>query len=135
MNLALTLFCFVCAVLAAQPGRTGQVSVTLMTSADRVVLTEDCGTPGPDSACTPTAMPFEIAAIAEGFKSRTLTYTYTVTAGKIQGAGARVRWDLSGLEPGNYSVSVKVRDGRGVSVTDSKKVKVEMCTCVVESPP
>jgi len=43
-----------------------------------------------------------------------LTYNYTVTAGKIRGTGAKVIWDLNGISPGTYSITVGVDDGCGI---------------------
>lgn len=43
-----------------------------------------------------------------------LVYQYTVSGGTIQGTGANVTWDVSGLRPGTYTLSVAVDDGCGV---------------------
>jgi hypothetical protein len=134
MKLALTLVCCMYAMAAAPPGLLRQTSVTLITPTDRVVLTENCGMQEPSPACTPTTLPIALATITKGFKSQKLAYTYTVSAGKILGEGADVRWDASGLKPGVYTVSVKVRDRRGGIRTDSRKMTVEICTCIVEAP-
>lgn len=42
-----------------------------------------------------------------------LVYNYDVTAGKIIGRGAHVKWDLTDTGPGTYSVRVWVDDGFG----------------------
>lgn len=42
-----------------------------------------------------------------------LVYNYTVTAGKIIGSGANVKWDLTGVLPGTYEIKVGVDDGCG----------------------
>lgn len=42
-----------------------------------------------------------------------LVYQYTVSGGTIQGTGANVTWDVSGLRPGTYTLSVAVDDGCG----------------------
>ncbi|HEX8288954.1 MAG TPA: hypothetical protein VF556_13210 [Pyrinomonadaceae bacterium] len=43
-----------------------------------------------------------------------LTYNYSVSGGKIVGQGAKVVWDLSGVEPGIYTITAGVDDGCGV---------------------
>jgi len=40
-----------------------------------------------------------------------LTYSYTATGGTVDGTGADVRWNPSGLAIGNYTVTAKVSDG------------------------
>jgi hypothetical protein len=55
-----------------------------------------------------------------------LTYNYTVSAGKIEGTGARVIWDLTGVSPGSYTITAGVDDGCGVcgkTVTKTVVVK------------
>jgi len=56
-----------------------------------------------------------------------VAFVYKVTAGKIVGAGAKVKWDLSGVEPGVYTITAGVNDGSGVLAT--KTVKVETLQC------
>jgi predicted metalloprotease with PDZ domain len=57
----------------------------------------------------------KIDVSAEGFDKEgdVLTYNYTVSAGKIVGAGAKVVWDLTGVEPGTYTINVMADDGCG----------------------
>ncbi|MGI9036917.1 MAG: hypothetical protein ACR2GD_12895 [Pyrinomonadaceae bacterium] len=42
-----------------------------------------------------------------------LTYSYTVSEGKIIGRGEKVIWDLSGVKAGTYKITVAVDDGCG----------------------
>lgn len=42
-----------------------------------------------------------------------ITYNYEVTGGKIIGKGAKVIWDLSGIDIGTYKITVNVDDGCG----------------------
>lgn len=42
-----------------------------------------------------------------------LTYSYTVSGGRITGQGANVTWDLSGVRPGTYTITSAVDDGCG----------------------
>ncbi|NNE67877.1 MAG: hypothetical protein HKN33_15040 [Pyrinomonadaceae bacterium] len=62
-----------------------------------------------------------------------LTYNYTVSGGRIVGQGANVSWDLSGVNPGEYTLTAAVDDGCGVcSDPMTKTVKVRDCDCEKE---
>lgn len=57
-----------------------------------------------------------------------LVYSYTVSAGRIIGQGAKVIWDLTGIKPGEYKITVAVDDGCGFcGKTMTKTVKVVEC--------
>lgn len=43
-----------------------------------------------------------------------LTYNYTIPGGRIVGTGAKVRWDLNGVQAGTYTITVGVDDGCGI---------------------
>jgi outer membrane protein OmpA-like peptidoglycan-associated protein len=53
-----------------------------------------------------------------------LTYSYTATGGSVDGTGADVRWNPSGLALGTYTVNAKVDDGRGGTATCAADVVV-----------
>lgn len=53
-----------------------------------------------------------------------LTYSYTATGGTVDGTGADVRWNPSGLAVGSYTVNAKVDDGRGGTATCSTDIAV-----------
>jgi hypothetical protein len=56
----------------------------------------------------------------------TLVYRYTVTGGRVVGSGADVMWDLSGVKPGKYTITVGTDDGCGVcGNTMTKEVTVQ----------
>lgn len=60
-----------------------------------------------------------------------LTYNYTVSGGKIIGTGASVIWDLSGVKPGNYTITAGVDNGCGVcgtTRTETVVVKEPFCS-------
>ena len=42
-----------------------------------------------------------------------LTYSYSATGGAVNGNGPNARWELAGLNPGNYSATAQVNDGHG----------------------
>lgn len=60
-----------------------------------------------------------------------LTYNYTVSGGRIVGTGASVSWDLSGLQPGTYTITAGVDDGCGLcGQTQTQTVTIAECQCV-----
>jgi hypothetical protein len=65
----------------------------------------------------------------------TLLYTWSVTGGRLTGDGRAVAWDLSGVNPGTYTVTVDVNDGNAHTVNGSATVTVADCTeCVPPCP-
>ena len=54
-----------------------------------------------------------------------LTYTWRANAGQIVGSGAAVDFDTTGLAPGNYTVTVRVDDGRGGAADCSSSIEVK----------
>lgn len=66
-----------------------------------------------------------------------LTYSYTVSGGRVVGQGANVSWDLGGVNPGTYTITAGVDDGCGIcgkTVTKTITVKecpdcIDVCTC------
>jgi len=54
-----------------------------------------------------------------------LTYSYTTTGGKIIGTGPNVQFDSTGLQPGTYTVTCTVDDGRGGTAQSSGNVEVK----------
>ncbi|HEX8564936.1 MAG TPA: PKD domain-containing protein [Pyrinomonadaceae bacterium] len=66
-----------------------------------------------------------------------LVYQYTVSGGTIQGTGANVTWDVSGLRPGTYTLSVAVDDGCGVCGQPRQEtIRVVECPdCRTPPPP
>ncbi len=57
-----------------------------------------------------------------------LTYNYTVSGGRVVGSGASVQWDLSGLQPGSYTITAGVDDGCGLcGQTKTETVRVVSC--------
>jgi hypothetical protein len=54
-----------------------------------------------------------------------LSYTWRANAGQVTGNGAAVDFDTSGLAPGNYTVTVRVDDGRGGAADAMAAVEVK----------
>lgn len=58
----------------------------------------------------------------------TLTYNYTVSAGRVVGQGASVNWDLSGVKPGTYTITAAADNGCGFcGKTETKTIVVREC--------
>jgi len=59
-----------------------------------------------------------------------LTYNYTVSGGRIVGSGANVTWDLSGVRPGTYTITVGADNGCGIcGTTKTETITVRECDC------
>ena len=59
-----------------------------------------------------------------------LTYSYTVSGGRIVGSGANVTWDLSGVRPGTYTITAGADNGCGVcGTTKTETITVKECDC------
>jgi outer membrane protein OmpA-like peptidoglycan-associated protein len=86
----------------------------------------------PVASCsaTPTSVyqgstdPVTIHVAATDADNDPLTYAYTATGGTVDGTGADVRWNPSGLALGSYTINAKVDDGRGGTATCATDVAV-----------
>jgi len=70
-----------------------------------------------------------------------LTYTWSSTAGKVDGSGPQVRWLSNGVPVGSASITAKVDDGRGGAAASTVSVNVETkpnhpptITCFADRP-
>lgn len=83
--------------------------------------------------CPPGRMPFEDAVVSEDMiidvgvtasdpENDVLYYAYRATGGKVTGNGANVRWDLTNVPPGTYTIFSGVDDGRGMFGKTQKAV-------------
>jgi hypothetical protein len=83
------------------------------------------------TACNDAAS-VNIATTATDADNDPLIYQYTVSGGRVTGTGANVAWDLTGVQPGTYTVSVGVDDGCGVCGQPvTREVRIVTCTdCV-----
>lgn len=64
--------------------------------------------------CPPGGCGVSITSVAVAPDGENLTYKYKIFAGKIIGSGDRVIWDLAGLPPGEYSITVAASDDGAV---------------------
>ena len=80
------------------------------------------------SSCSDKNQLIEISTEAADPEGDVLTYSYALAGGKIIGQGSKVVWDLSGVSPGTYTITVGVDDGCGVcGKTVTKEIKVIEC--------
>ena len=57
-----------------------------------------------------------------------LTFSYKVSGGRIIGTGQKVKWDLTGVSPGTYTITVGADDGCGIcGTTKTEEVTVIKC--------
>jgi len=76
-------------------------------------------------------MTVQVTTTAVDPENDVLTYNYTVSQGRIVGQGANVSWDLTGVAPGQYTITAGVDDGCGVcGQTQTRTVTVAACDCV-----
>jgi hypothetical protein len=109
-------------------------TVTVVTSSASITLPCPEGTSS--TTCTASASrTIDLTANAVDPDNDTLLYTWSVTGGKLSGDGRGVSWDLSGVNPGTYTVTVDVNDGNAHTVNGSATVTVAECTnCVPPCP-
>ena len=96
-------------VQAAQ-GSPPSEALFVMCSADRLFV-EESG-------------PVALRAYTQPKDDGSLRYTWTVTAGRIEGTGAQVQWQLAGTAPGIYQLALQVADPQGRSATTQVQIVV-----------
>jgi outer membrane protein OmpA-like peptidoglycan-associated protein len=69
--------------------------------------------------------PITLNAQASDPDNDTLTYKWTATGGTVEGTGAEARWNSTGVQPGKYTITSTVDDGKGGTATSSTDVTVE----------
>ncbi|CAN5220476.1 hypothetical protein BH20ACI1_BH20ACI1_15350 [soil metagenome] len=83
-----------------------------------------------------TDMSTNVSTTAVDPENDVLTYNYTVSGGRIVGSGANVSWDLTGVNPGTYTITAGVDDGCGVcGETKTQTITVAECDCVEDVNP
>jgi len=66
-----------------------------------------------------------VRAQASSPDNNPLTYTWTATGGAVGGSGPEVQWNSSGVAEGNYTVRVRVDDGRGSTANCAVGIRVD----------
>lgn len=54
-----------------------------------------------------------------------LTYSYTYSGGRMNGQGPTGVWNLSGVQPGTYTISVFIQDGKGCWASPGTSILIE----------
>jgi hypothetical protein len=99
---------------------SGNVPPRLTLNADAQVVTV-C--PDAKSKANPSV---HLKAKAFSPEGHALRYSWRTNGGRIEGDGANVLWDLSGVQPGSYQATVTVESGFCISFT-SMVVVVRQC--------
>ena len=82
----------------------------------------------PEGRCSENKEQIDIWTEAFDPENDTLLYKYKVSGGGIIGNGEKVIWDLSNVEPGEYTITAGVDDGCGVcGETKTRTVYVIEC--------
>jgi hypothetical protein len=119
------------ASLWMEAGQLQSDRIDITPSPKNIVL--DCP-PGATPQCDPppsNSQQVNLSTRVRGRNSRSLLHSYMVTGGRITGEGANVTWDLTGVEPGTYTVTVEIA-GVGFKSAD---VEVQRCaSCVLPCP-
>ena len=87
-----------------------------------------------EGGCSENKEKIDIWTEAVDPENDTLLYLYKVSGGEIIGKGEKVVWNLSNVEPGEYTITAGVDDGCGVcGETKTRKVYVVECPKVSRS--
>lgn len=85
----------------------------LTLSADELTLPCRPGALPSPGVTVSTSMIVDVVVTADDPENDVLTHNYTVSGGRIVGTGSHVRWDLSQVNPGTYTITAGVDDGCG----------------------
>ena len=89
------------------------------------------GPPTASCSASPAAViqgsndPSAIHVTAASPASLPLNYSYTATGGTVDGTGPDARWSSNGLNPGTYTVTAKVDDGKGGTASCTADIAVQ----------
>jgi len=103
-------------------------NVTALNISDTEVM-RPCPPGTKSETCSVDATSLSVSTSASDPENDVLTYNYTVSGGRIVGGGKDVTWDVSGLAPGQYTITAGVNDSCGVcGTTQTKTITVTECT-------
>jgi len=109
--------------LINQPANVESVALDSM----EVVLPCAPGTVSKSGACKDDQT-VSVRTTARDAENDNLTYSYTVSGGRVVGSGANVNWDLAGVKPGSYTITSAVDDGCGFcGKTQTQTITVRAC--------
>ncbi len=109
----------------------------LSLSSDLLILPCEPGQrPGEGQPLPSKTMVIDVGTTAFDAEDDILTYSYSVSGGRILGTGARVQWDLADTMPGNYTITAGVDDGCDVcGKTVTRTITVIDCSPSCALPP
>ncbi|HMS38798.1 MAG TPA: hypothetical protein PKE69_01130, partial [Pyrinomonadaceae bacterium] len=113
----------------------GPPSVTSLTLSTNEI-TIGCNNSEESESCSDSGREISVKTVGYDAENDPLTYTYKVSGGKIVGSGTEVVWDLTGVEPGTYTITAGANDGCGIcGITKTETVVVKECNdCVKKKP-
>jgi hypothetical protein len=91
-----------------------------------------------DGVTVSESMVVDVSVTAHDPENDVLLYNYTVSGGRVVGIGSNVKWDLSGVATGTYTITAEADDGCGncgknqvrtVSVAEECSVACGLCEC------
>ncbi len=84
---------------------------------DNVILSATeiigCSSGAQNKSCAGSNRNISVTTATSDAENDVLTYLYEVSGGRIIGQGAKVVWDLTGVEAGTYTITVGADDGCG----------------------
>ncbi|MGI8470164.1 MAG: hypothetical protein ACR2N3_17115 [Pyrinomonadaceae bacterium] len=102
---------------------------------DKTTITLPCPAGTSSASCPTDVQTVGVRTTAVDPEGDVLTYSYTVSGGRITGQGANVTWDLTGVRPGTYTITSAVDDGCGFcGATKTNSVTVVDCPNCVAPP-
>jgi hypothetical protein len=81
------------------------------------------------TSCPGEGSSVQLVADAVSPQGLPLRYNWSPTGGRIVGTGANTTWDLSGVQPGTYTVTVEVNSGREQDCTAFTQTAVVVREC------
>jgi hypothetical protein len=100
--------------------RTSATIATIPCPYGYSIVSPQCNPPG--------ILKLRLSTIAFDPDGDGLSYRYSVSGGKVVGAGSNVTWNLLRVAPGPYTATVSVKDHRGGTTSSSTEILVQECT-------
>lgn len=75
----------------------------------------------------------KVSVVHTDYENDVVIFNFEVSGGKIIGRGSKVVWDLSGTQPGIYTITVCLDDGIGCDLEGAKN-KLTKEIRVIECP-
>ena len=99
----------------------------LVLSAEEVYVT-DCAGKTQNKKRHEKVNKISVQTVAVDAENDVMNYDYKISGGKIVGQGANVVWNLTGVQPGTYTITAGVDDGAGINgQTKTQTVVVRQC--------